>query len=86
MAGYRALEKGFDHPRAALEHAIRDPAIAQHHGWRRDAQAAVEELDRLRDERQAVLDCINLYGDQTLHSALDAIGWPTDASPRKDQN
>jgi DNA-directed RNA polymerase subunit RPC12/RpoP len=29
----------------------------------------------LEEERQAALHCINLYGDETLHSALDAIGW-----------
>jgi hypothetical protein len=29
-------------------------------------------------ERQAVLDCVNLYGGETLHKALDAIGWPAD--------
>jgi hypothetical protein len=35
------------------------------------------ENERLRAERQAVLDCVNLYGDDVLHKALDAIGWPT---------
>lgn len=34
------------------------------------------ENGRLREERQAALDCINLYGDETLHKALDGIGWP----------
>ena len=40
------------------------------------------EIERLQAEHQAVLDCINLYGDETLHSALDGIGWPT-AEPGK---
>lgn len=26
-------------------------------------------------EEQAVLDVVNLYGDATLHQALDDIGW-----------
>jgi hypothetical protein len=34
---------------------------------------AVEAFAR---ERQAVLDVVILYGDETLHKALDAIGWP----------
>jgi hypothetical protein len=32
------------------------------------------DYDRLVAEQQAVLDCINLYGDKTLHAALDAAG------------
>jgi hypothetical protein len=38
--------------------------------------AALNEVEQLRAERQAVLDVVNLYGDQTLHTALDDIGWP----------
>lgn len=38
-----------------------------------ELRARVEALEA---ERQAVLDVINLYGDDVLHSALDAIGWP----------
>lgn len=34
-------------------------------------------------ERQDVLNCINLYGDEVLHKALDSIGWPDDY--RKEQ-
>lgn len=34
-------------------------------------------------ERRDVLNCINLYGDETLHKALDSIGWPDDY--RKEQ-
>lgn len=34
---------------------------------------AVETSDA---ERQAVLDVVNIYGDETLHKALDNIGWP----------
>lgn len=34
-----------------------------------------EENERLREEHRAVLDCVNLYGDETLHAALDAVGW-----------
>jgi hypothetical protein len=47
-------------------------------------QGAVAERDRLRAEnerlkaeRQAVLDVVNLYGDETLQKALDDIGWPS---------
>jgi hypothetical protein len=36
---------------------------------------AVEAFAR---ERQDVLNCVNLYGDETLHKALDGIGWPAD--------
>jgi hypothetical protein len=46
--------------------------------WRMDAQSrAFKAEDRVRDleaERQHILDCINLYGDETLHRALDAAG------------
>jgi hypothetical protein len=35
------------------------------------------ENERLKAERQAVLDVVNLYGDETLHKALDMIGWPS---------
>jgi hypothetical protein len=35
------------------------------------------ENERLKAERQAVLDVVNLYGDETLHKALDGIGWPS---------
>lgn len=31
-------------------------------------------LERAEAERQAILDCINLYGDETLHAALDDAG------------
>jgi hypothetical protein len=50
------------------------------------------ENERLRAERQAVLDCVNLYGDDVLHEALDAIGWPTstreqpETPPASDEN
>ena len=27
-------------------------------------------------ERQAVTSVVNIYGDETLHTALDRIGWP----------
>ena len=30
--------------------------------------------EQLRAERQAVIDCVNLYGDTVLHDALDAVG------------
>jgi hypothetical protein len=35
-------------------------------------------VEAFGQERQAVLDCVNLYGDETLHKALDGIGWPAD--------
>jgi hypothetical protein len=38
-------------------------------------ESLAAENARLRDEAQAVLDCVNLYGDETLHKALDSIGW-----------
>jgi hypothetical protein len=33
-------------------------------------------VEAFAQERQAVLNVVNLYGDETLHKALDAIGWP----------
>lgn len=39
-------------------------------------QGAVDPAEMPIGERQAVLDCINIYGDETLHGALDSIGWP----------
>lgn len=41
--------------------------------------AAARERDQLRWERQAVIDAVNLYGDDLIHSALDDIGF----APRK---
>lgn len=35
-----------------------------------------DRVEDLEAERQAVLDVINIYGDEVLHSQLDAIGWP----------
>lgn len=35
-------------------------------------------VDAFAQERQAVLDAVNLYGDETLQKALDDIGWPAD--------
>ena len=49
--------------------------------WSRSELRA--EVERLRQERQAVLDCVNLYGDEVLHSALDGIGWPDVALSEK---
>ena len=37
-----------------------------------DLEARVAALEA---ERQAVIDAVNLYGDETLHHALDAIGF-----------
>ena len=37
-----------------------------------EARARVAALEA---ERQAVIDAVNLYGDETLHHALDAIGF-----------
>jgi hypothetical protein len=33
-------------------------------------------VEAFAQERQAVLDAVNIYGDETLHKALGAIGWP----------
>jgi hypothetical protein len=43
--------------------------------WKSRAKKAEAEVEKLREERRAVLDCINLYGDEVLHKALDAIGF-----------
>jgi ribosomal protein L37AE/L43A len=43
-------------------------------------RGAVERVAQLEAERQVVLDCVNLYGDETLHAALDAIGLATTSS------
>lgn len=50
---------------------------------RRLASAVVRkntEIERLRGEIELALDAITLYGDETLHSNLDAIGWPSTAN------
>ena len=39
------------------------------------------EVDRLRAERQAVIDVVNLHGDGVLQDALDAIGFATPSDP-----
>lgn len=52
--------------------------------WEAERADLLAKVERLREERQAVLDCINLYGDETLHSALDGIGWPASGDPRSD--
>jgi hypothetical protein len=56
---------------AMLDAALDSGALA----WASNHRGAVEAFAQ---ERQAVLDCVNLYGDETLHKALDAIGWPDD--------
>jgi hypothetical protein len=40
-----------------------------------DLLDARRENERLRAERQAVIDCVTLYGDEVLHQALDHIGF-----------
>ena len=64
----RAIELGGFRSAEETEEATRWAAV--------EIASLREEVERLRYERQAVLDCINLYGDETLHSALDSIGWP----------
>jgi hypothetical protein len=52
----------------------------------KDANAELKrELDKahyrirlMEKEKQAVLNAINLFADEVLHDALDAIGWPTE--------
>lgn len=41
-----------------------------------DGYEALEAVKGAVARLRTVLDCINLYGDETLHKALDAIGWP----------
>jgi len=54
------------------------PGVPEDYREPEDIVAAVsrleEENERLRDERAAVIDCVNLYGDRILHDALDAAG------------
>ena len=40
-----------------------------------ERDAARARVAALEAERQAVIDAVNLYGDETLHHALDAIGF-----------
>lgn len=56
------IENGFAflEERSAFDEGERDAVLA--------AVAALEE------ERQAILHCINLFGDETLHGALDSAG------------
>lgn len=75
--GYR---DGIRRVHAALDEAGRPgadtwPAATRVQRLLTDHRGAVEAFAQ---ERQAVLDCVNLYGDETLHKALDAIGWPGD--------
>lgn len=46
-------------------------------------RVAEEATEAFAQERQDVLNCINLYGDETLHKALDSIGWPDDYTKDK---
>lgn len=57
-----------------------DAVIAERHAGWTHAREMEAEVERLQAERQAVLDAVNLYGDETLHRALDAIGWPQPAA------
>lgn len=43
-----------------------------------DLDALEAEVEDLREDKQAVIDVVNLYGDATLHQALIDIGWPVD--------
>lgn len=67
------LEHGARHVRATLEHVIRDPTIAQHAGWRQDAEGALAWLDQ---QRGAVSDCPEC---ERLREALE-VADPRNAS------
>lgn len=43
-------------------------------------RAACERIKELEAERQDVIVCVNLYGDELLHAALDNIGF----APRRE--
>lgn len=60
--------------RATVEKWKRDAGF----GWflpPSDAAALAEDWLRMKDSEQAVLDVVNLYGDELLHEQLDLIGW-----------
>lgn len=40
-------------------------------------ELAAVHIEHAEQQEQAVLACINIYGDEVLHSALDAIGYLT---------
>lgn len=56
--------------------------LMHEHDWVIIGVVPVEQLQEIVEafaqERQDVLNCINLYGDEVLHKALDSIGWPDD--------
>src|SRR4051812_22011336 len=40
-------------------------------------------IKQMEEEKQAVLNAVNLFADEVLHAALDAIGWPQ-PNPREE--
>lgn len=63
------VERERDELRAEVERLTRAYRMASE-----AAEGLVMELGRVRRERTAVIDCVNLYGDATLHSALTDAG------------
>ena len=67
-----------------MEHVIYAAIMEGLRESEREAGVEYDENTGLRkdvDQRQAVLDAINLYGDDVLHKALDDIGFvPRNAS------
>ena len=51
-----------------------DAARTGHRAAVRALSQAMGERDRLADERRAIIDCLNLYGDRVVHEALTAAG------------
>jgi hypothetical protein len=64
------------HPRVAME-AVSFVRADVYQGAVAERDRLRAENERLKAERQAVLDVVNLYGDETLQKALDDIGWPS---------
>ena len=51
-----------------------DAARTGHRAAVRVLSQTLGERDRLADERRAIIDCLNLYGDRVVHEALTAAG------------
>lgn len=52
-----------------------------HHSATFPTMVPASRVAELEEERQAVIDAVNLYGDETLHKALDDIGFAVSSPP-----
>lgn len=59
---------------AVLRNTSSPTAQEEYEQVRKELNDCKQELEQLKSERMGVIYCINLYGDNILHDALDMAG------------